>query len=316
MSACLMCGSADSLVSGQIPVHRIDHAYNASFETDVHRLFPANADAVNLNICGSCGLRWYSPTVPGDESFYENLQKISWYYQDYKPEYEFAKLHISEGNTVLEVGCGKGAFSRFLQKNIHYRGLEFNEAAVKKARAVGLDVEAVPLNKEAAERQEFYDVVCHFQVLEHVSDPKSFLCECVKALSPGGKMIIAVPSEDSFLSLVENGWLNMPPHHLTRWTDKALTSALNNLGLQIQEIWHEPVASFHTDWYQRVMINAAIKRFVGAAIDLEADRLWSKVSLRVSNIPIIRDIFFRLGEKSFPFSGRGHSVCVVALKQA
>jgi 2-polyprenyl-3-methyl-5-hydroxy-6-metoxy-1,4-benzoquinol methylase len=311
-----MCDSPGSVVSGQISVQQINNAYKASYATVVNRLFPIDADVVDLNVCGSCGLRWYSPLATGDEPFYESLQKNSWYYQDDKPEYEFAKLHISEGSTVLEVGCGKGAFSGFLQKNIRYRGLEFNQAAVEKALAAGLDVEAASLSKEATERQEFYDVVCHFQVLEHVSDPKRFLSECTKALSPGGKMIIAVPSEDSFLSLVENGWLNMPPHHLTRWTDEALTSALTNVGLDIKEIWHEPVASFHAEWYSRVMINAGVKRLVGSAIGLEADGLWSKISYRVSNTPIIRDIFFRLGEKGFPFSRRGHTVCVVALKQS
>jgi SAM-dependent methyltransferase len=252
----------------------------------------------------------------GDERFYEDLQKIDWYYQDYKPEYDFAKSHIADGNAVLEVGCGKGAFPRFLEKNIHYRGLEFNAAAVEKARAGGLDVMAMPLEREASERPGFYDVVCHFQVLEHVSEPRNFLNNCAKALSPGGKVIVAVPSEDSFLSLVEGGWLNMPPHHLTRWTDQALEYALAAAGFQAKEIWHEPVADFHADWYRQVMINVGVKRLMGRTVGLEPDRLWSKVSWRLSKIPVIRDLFLQIGERGFAFSGRGHTVCAVAIKQS
>ena len=314
MPTCLMCGSRDSLVAGQISVDKINAAYSASYSTIVNHLFPLDAKVIDLNICDNCGLGWYSPLVAGDDRFYEDLQKVDWYYQDYKPEYDFAKIHVADGNSVLEVGCGKGAFPRFLQKPIHYRGLEFNKAAVEKARSSGWDVLTVPLHKEATERAGFYDVVCHFQVLEHVLEPLNFLNDCVKALSPGGKLIVAVPSEDSFLSLVENGWLNMPPHHLTRWTDRALKSALTAAGLQTKEIWHEPVASFHLDWYRHVMINTGLKRLIGSAAGLESDQLWSKVSRRLSNFTFIRDILLRSGEKSFTFSGRGHTVCAVAIK--
>jgi 2-polyprenyl-3-methyl-5-hydroxy-6-metoxy-1,4-benzoquinol methylase len=311
-----MCHSTDSLVAGQISLKKVSAAYSAFYTTEIMRFFPADEKMIDLNVCNNCGLRWYSPLVAGDELFYEDLQKIDWYYQDYKPEYDFAKLHVADGNSILEVGCGKGAFRKFLQKEIHYRGLEFNEAAVEKARAEGLNVMAVPLSREAASRAGSYDVVCHFQVLEHVTEPRDFLYDCVKALRPGGKLIVAVPSDDSFLSIAENCWLNMPPHHLTRWTDQALKSALEIAGLQIQEIWHEPVASLHRDWYRKVMINAAVKRFVGSAVSLEGDKLGSKVSKCLSNFPLLRDTLLRLAEPSFTFSGRGHTVCAVASKRS
>ena len=309
-----MCSGRDSRVAGRISVDKINAAYSASYSTVVNHLFPPNAKVVDLNTCDNCGLGWYSPLVAGDERFYEDLQKLDWYYQDYKPEYDFAKARVTDGDSVLEVGCGKGAFPRFLEKNIHYRGLEFNMTAVEKASARGLNVAPVPLHEEANERAGSYDVVCHFQVLEHVSEPRNFLNDCVKALKPGGKLIVAVPSQDSFLSLVENGWLNMPPHHLTRWTDQALKSALTTAGLQTIEIWHEPVSSFHLGWYSHVMINAGLKRLVRSTVGLESDQFWSKVSRRLSNFPLIRDILLRSGEKAFAFSGRGHTVCAVAIK--
>ena len=309
-----MCGGRDSRVAGQISVDKINAAYLALYSTVVNHLFPPDAKVLDLNICTNCGLGWYSPLVAGDERFYKDLQKIDWYYQDYKPEYDFAKAHVADGDFVLEVGCGKGAFPRFLQKTVRYRGLEFNMAAVEKASAGGLNVAPVPLHEEATERAGFYNVVCHFQVLEHVSEPRNFLNDCVKALKPGGKLIVAVPSQDSFLSLVENGWLNMPPHHLTRWTDQALKSALTAAGLKTIEIWHEPVSSFHLGWYRYVMINAGLKRLVGTTVGLESDRFWSKVSWHLSNFPFIRHILLWSGEKASTFSGRGHTVCAVAIK--
>lgn len=316
MQNCLICNSASNRAIARITADKLIGAYSASYATPVDRLFPRRTETIDLNICDTCDLRWYSPPVAGDDRFYEDLHRFDWYYQDYKPEYDFAKMHISDASSVLEIGCGKGAFRRFLQKNVHYRGLELNPAAVEKARADGMDVAAVSLEEEATERCGFYDIVCNFQVLEHVLEPRSFLLDCAKALTPGGKVIIAVPSEDSFLSLAENAWLNMPPHHLTRWSDQALKYAVTLAGFQIKEIWHEPVADFHTDWYRYTMINAGLKKLVGSTVGLEADRFWSRVSHRLSNVPFVRYVFREIGERDFSLSGRGHTVCILATKQS
>lgn len=310
-----MCGNSGSHVVGRIKLDKLYDAYMASYGVTVNHLFSSDGYFMQLNDCVVCGLKWYSPLAAGDDHFYEGLQKHDWYYQDYKPEYDFAKGYISDDDHVLEVGCGKGAFHQFLPKNIRYRGLEFNKAAIEKARSIGLDAEATPIEKEAIERPCFYDVVCHFQVLEHVTSPRDFLENCVKALKPGGKLIVAVPSEDSFLSIVENGWLNMPPHHLTRWSDQALKSAFSSVGLVTKEIWHEPVADFHADWYRNVMVNFGIKQVVGADIGLESDWLWSKVSRRLNNVSFVKNLLLRVGEKGFAYSGRGHTVCAIAMKK-
>ena len=73
------------------------------------------------------------------------------------------------------------------------------------------------IEDHADQRPGHYDAVTSFQVLEHVTEPASFLRACVKALRPGGRLLLGVPNNDSFLGLLEDNWLNMPPHHMSLW---------------------------------------------------------------------------------------------------
>ena len=314
---CLYCGADAITRIAEVEVARLIEVYRKGFGVDVERLFSDTSARLTLVSCRTCELRWFSPLVAGDDRFYEDLQKLPWYYQDDKPEYGYASQHILPGDAVLEVGCGKGAFAPFLANGVQYRGLEFNQLAVDKARGAGLDVEACSIAAEAERVPASYDVVCHFQVLEHVSAPRAFLVDCVRALRPGGRLIITVPSEDSFLSIAEDAWLNMPPHHVTRWTDSALRFALAKLQLEAQEIWHEPVASFHAAWYRDVLINFGVKRLFGGRTVLASTHRGRRIARLVrllGQTPLLGDWVFASSVRAFSLRNRGHSVCVVARK--
>ena len=242
------------------------------------------------------------------------MQTKSWYYQQEKPEFAFAGRHIAPGDRVLEIGCGNGAFAAVLPSDVVYRGLEFNGKAIEACRIRGLDVEARDVSTEALSNPGTYDVVCHFQVLEHVSEPGKFLSDCAACLRVGGKMIVAVPAEDSFLSLVEDGWLNMPPHHLTRWSDRSLECAIRALGMMPLEKWHEPVAEYHRAWYRCVMMSAGLRRMLRLNVRLASGRVWGGLVRRLSASSQISERLVKFGEQIFPFAGRGHTVCLVAEK--
>ena len=46
------------------------------------------------------------PTLRGQSTFYEALQRYPWYYVPWKWEHEIAKSYLKDGDQVLEVGCG------------------------------------------------------------------------------------------------------------------------------------------------------------------------------------------------------------------
>ena len=309
---CPSCYSDHFKVVDSVPVFTVIDGYRQKhLDIDISSLMQSHGDRIDLLECSKCELRWFWPMVAGDADFYEQLQRHDWYYQTDKPEHLFAATHILPGKSVCEIGCGAGAFASRLYGSSIYRGLEFNKAAVTRAVASGLNVVQQSVEAEAASHPGAYDVVCHFQVLEHVTDVCSFMRACVATLRPDGLMIVAVPSEDSFLSIAGASWLNMPPHHVSRWTDRALANLFTSLGLQTVEIWHEPVASYHADWYSTVLAERGVRSLVGSQPNLAGGQLASKLAYRLTKWPLLRHWLVARGESGFEFKKRGHSVCVV-----
>lgn len=66
-------------------------------------------------------------------------------------------------------------------------------------------------------------------------------------------LIIAVPSQDSFLQYCTNGILNMPPHHISRFSDKCLANIAKIFDIKLLTIYHEQVQKEHIDFYKATM---------------------------------------------------------------
>jgi SAM-dependent methyltransferase len=265
--------------------------------------------------CASCDLVFFAPACAGTGRFYEQLQRFDWYYQDEKPEYEHARRFVRDGASVLEVGCGKGAFRTFLPASVDYAGLEFNDEAVRKAVAAGLQVRKESIERHAAAQPGRYDVVCSFQVLEHVPDPATHASACVQALAEDGLLVIAVPAEDSFLSVAANAPLNLPPHHVLRWTDRALRSLALREGLRVVELWHEPVASFHRDWQLQTLAQYYFVLRGLTSLRLVDTRLRHRLFARLLRLPGLRDFLAARVGNADPRLLNGHTVMLVACKE-
>jgi SAM-dependent methyltransferase len=209
--------------------------------------------------CMQCDIRFFTPTVVGSERLYELLQRFPWYYQDAKSEYDIAARYVGTGESVLEIGCGKAAFFHRVTA-LRYTGLEVSAAAQQMARGLGANVLRETVEQHARLNGGRYDVVASFQVLEHVAGPGAFLRAAVDCVRPGGRLIVSVPSEDSYLAAAQNYTLNMPPHHQTRWTDCALVTAGTLCGLEVVDLHHERLADEHCRAYVEVLADSSICR--------------------------------------------------------
>ena len=249
--SCILCKSADTAVSDSIDAKQLSILYKKRAGAEVERFF--KQPTIHLYTCGNCGLKFYWPQAIGDGKFYDELLRYSGYYLEEKAEFTEASKLISANDHVLEVGCGEGLFTNFIQCK-SYAGLEFSEDAIVKARKKGLNVINQTLEQHAASHPESYDVVCYFQVLEHVEEPGKFIDDSLKCLKRGGKLLVAVPSEDSFIKNVVNFYLNMPPHHASRWTDKALEKVAELFNLEVVKLFHEPLHVVHKKFYIKTAI--------------------------------------------------------------
>jgi SAM-dependent methyltransferase len=255
--ACPLCGDARTKV--------VENVSGAALSGQYLKLFGVAraVDEASLRYmsCSSCGLRFFDPPCPGDESLYERLQSFDWYYMRDKHEYEIAAEFLPPQGQVLEVGAGAAAFARKVGPE-RYVGLEFNSKAIERAAKAGVRLVKQTVEEHAAEGHR-YEAVVSFQVLEHVPSPASFLRGCVRCLQPGGRLAIAVPALDGFLGTASNHVLNMPPHHVTHWPDETLRKIAQLFGLELRAIRHEPVAEYHRIWARKTVWENRLRSLAG-----------------------------------------------------
>lgn len=203
---------------------RIKALYVKETKVDVSRFFEGIKE-IQLYRCDQTGYRFYYPfTIYGDDKFYQDLNELNnWYYQDNRWEHPLALSFLAPSNKILEIGSGDGFFMKLCKKKgiDNITGLELNTAAAEKARKEGISIFNETIQDFGKKHVGEYDVVCNFQVLEHIMDIKSFIESSLLTLKKGGKMIIAVPNNNPYLFQWDDyHTLNLPPHHAGLW-DKA-----------------------------------------------------------------------------------------------
>ena len=242
----------------EIPSSTIIQQYEKEYKIDVKRFF-VNIENVSIYKCLDSGYRFYFPeSIIGDGRLYEDLQKVSdVYYMKWKWEFEIAQKFVKANDALLDIGCGSGNFL-VSQKNktSNLFGLEFNDLAIKKCKENGLNIFKEYIEEHANSNSEKYDVVTSFQVLEHVFDIKSFIENNLKVLKPDGKLVIGVPHSNPYLYKKDMmHTLNLPPHHMGLWDEKAFQSLPQFFNMKLEGIYIEPLLELEY-W---LMLNYNIK---------------------------------------------------------
>lgn len=257
MNSVLAPGYACSL-KGEIDTRIIQKRYSSELDVDISDIVETS-EKIQWWKCPVTKLEFFRPEqLAGDGEFYGQLQNHWWYYMPEKWEYNLASTIISESHAtkVLEVGCGDGAFLRKLEKSQTLEtamGLELNLQAVAKAKADGLDVRDTSISDLKRSHEGYFDVVCSFQVLEHVSHPRQFIEDQLTLLRTGGLLIFAVPNSGGFLRRDPMNLLNLPPHHMSRWFPETCATLEKVFALKMVELRYEPLAKYHIDWYFRLI---------------------------------------------------------------
>jgi cyclopropane fatty-acyl-phospholipid synthase-like methyltransferase len=104
-------------------------------------------------------------------------------------------LRIAQPRTVLEMGAGEGALGSWLARHYTYTGVELDEqsrtAAEARIAADGLGKINAQLS-DVTDRE--FDIVCAFEVLEHIEDDALALKQWREYLRPSGWLLLSVPA--------------------------------------------------------------------------------------------------------------------------
>lgn len=130
--------------------------------------------------------------------------------------------------TVLEIGCGQGAFGSRLAGTVDYLGAEPDpdSFAVARARIEPRGGTVVNGTHDAAPAGRTYDVVCAFEVLEHIEDDRAALADWVRFIRPGGHLVLSVPAFRKRF-----GPMDEHAGHFRRYERDELVARLHEAGL-------------------------------------------------------------------------------------
>ncbi|MFZ8861961.1 MAG: class I SAM-dependent methyltransferase [Thermocrinis sp.] len=208
---------------------------------------PYNNQEYKRYECPNCDVHWWEPLKIIPE-FYES--EVFEHYIVFhecvgtKPrEYHkvfFKHFPSNVRGKLLDVGCGDGRFLRHAkEQGFEVWGIDFDKKSVENVkRNLGIDtVFAMSLEEfyeYAKERNLKFDVITFFEVLEHQDKPREFL-EMVKGLlREGGYIAGSVPNRETVLfeSLWKYTYVDLPPHHFLRFSQKSLENAIKLSGFE------------------------------------------------------------------------------------
>ena len=117
-----------------------------------------------------------------------------------------ARTHLGDirGLDVIEIGCGRGGFAKYLAfEGARLVAADFSPKSIEIARRTLADAEdctvLVADIQQIPFEDETFDVVVSLETLEHVPDPGRALTELVRVTKVGGRLVITTPN---YLSLV------------------------------------------------------------------------------------------------------------------
>lgn len=106
----------------------------------------------------------------------------------------YAKKYLRSGDRILDAGCGMGDLMLHFPEH-ETVGVDISDDYLEIARERGLDVHLCEI-EEMIWIQEFDMVLCT-EVLEHVFDLNVVVENLLRALKPGGHLIVRVPNEEA-----------------------------------------------------------------------------------------------------------------------
>ena len=173
-----------------------------------------------------------------DERVYQDMvkqQREHWWFRARRKIISNIIRKYTPSNTprILEVGCGTGGNLLMLTKHGHVFAIEMDRFAIKYAKqSTGIDVREGWLPDNIPYRQKF-DLICMFDVLEHIEDDRKALLQIKGFLNPKGILIITVPAY-SWLYGTHDKLL----HHHRRYSSKDLLKAIAYSGIGVIRISH------------------------------------------------------------------------------
>jgi SAM-dependent methyltransferase len=151
-----------------------------------------------------------------------------WFRQRNQLIIDIVRREFPGAREVLEVGCGNGFALSALRTALprtHLVGIEPFSEGIQNARSRVPDAEVIHGAVEDLDAEREFDLVCAFDVLEHVDDDALAIRKMRRALKIGGGLLIFVPQHRRLWSAADDY-----ARHRRRYSRDALLGLVRQAG--------------------------------------------------------------------------------------
>lgn len=230
----------------------------------LHRLPP-----FGVRRCGRCGLVFVSPRLNerGRQELYDDARyfegeggvygadddggmarRLQRWWADGR--LDLIERHRQRGARtarprLLEAGCAYGFFlHRARERGFAVAGQEYSHPAAARVRGdLGVVVHQGHLAELVANDPEPFDVVCAWDVVEHVPEPGEFLAAARDLTRPGGLVVLSCPYVTSVPArlLGARWWTLKPWEHIWHFSPATLRVGAASAGLRVRCVLVSPL---------------------------------------------------------------------------
>jgi len=136
-----------------------------------------------------------------------------------------------DAQSLMEIGCGTGQVLghirtkrpglRLVGTEIHTQGLKYSRETLPESELLQMDASELPFAEE-------FDVICAFDVIEHIDGDAQVLAQMLQACRPGGGIIITVPQHRWLWSSRDDF-----AHHKRRYRRRELEEKVKDAGFKV-----------------------------------------------------------------------------------
>lgn len=141
--------------------------------------------------------------------------------------YLFQRFDMKKGDKLLDVGCGRGDFSKgFKDLGLEVFGLDIGKSQSEmlkdiEVRYINIENDRFPFNDET------FDIIFSKSAIEHLRSLDNFIKENYRVLKPGGTVIVMTPDWQSQMCIFYNDYTHVHPY-----TCEALKNLLKIYGFR------------------------------------------------------------------------------------
>lgn len=276
---CPLCNSSGVDVIDTITISSFFKRLGDERDIRISARFKNDHSEYKIVRCSECGLTYSNPMIAGNAEFYQAVYAgmpptaRRWEFDAFLETIGtiFRNLGPRSETTVLDIGCGDGAFVRVMNgAGYACKGIDFNPDRLAAAQdaANTNDILSIDIGEITSYlAKEKFNIYTMWHVLEHLANPLEFFKQLFKEAPAQAVIAVSVPS-DLFVAekISDFNILQYPPHHLTRWSALTLKTLADQVELKVVTHRYEPKLGAVRGYAGRIARYCLANRCLGSLI--------------------------------------------------